>query len=84
MKYSVIMRERRGAVGIEETQAIVGGPQILDHARKAGWLTPRVQGNRLTLFDYDEALSCWKRICVEGFDALKKASLEAQKKNEEH
>jgi len=79
MKHSVIMRDRRGAVGIEETQSIVGGPQMLDLARKAGWLTPKVQGNRLTLFDYDEALACWKRICLEGFDALKTASSEARK-----
>jgi len=83
MKHSVIMRERRGAIGIEEAEAILGGPQMLDYSRKAGWLCPKIQGNRLTLFDYDEALACWKRICLEGFDALKTAAFEARKKNEE-
>jgi hypothetical protein len=84
MKHSVIMRERRGAVGIDEAETIIGGRQMLELARKAGWLTPKIQGNRLTLFDYDETLACWKRICLEGFDSLKTSSSEARKKNEEH
>ena len=39
---------------------------MLRLACQAGWLKPRVQGNRLTLFDYDDCLACWKRVCVEG------------------
>ena len=70
--YSVIMAERRGAATVEDAQRIVGGQQILTLMRRAGWLSPRVQGNRLTLFDYDECLSAWKRLCLEGVDVLKK------------
>jgi len=74
MKYSVIMTERKGAVNIEEAERILGSGKILELARKAKWLVAIIQGKRLTLFDYDEVLSCWKRICAEGLDALKLAS----------
>ena len=74
MKYSVIMQERRGAATIEDAERILGGEGMLRLARKAKWLAPKVQGPRLTLFDYDETLACWKRICVEGSEALKLAA----------
>jgi hypothetical protein len=79
MKYSVIMAERRGAITIEDAERILGGQQMLNFARQSGWLKPRVQSHRLTLFDYDETLACWKRICRQGFNALKRAALEGQK-----
>lgn len=72
--YSIIMKDRRGATTIPEAETIVGGPQILTLARKAKWLEPKVSGNRLTLFDFDECLACWKRICSEGLDALRLAA----------
>ena len=72
--YSVIMAERRGAVGLEDAERIVGGAQMLSLMRKAGWLCAKVQGNRLTLFDYDECLGAWKRVCLEGVEALRLAA----------
>jgi hypothetical protein len=74
MKYSVLLAERRGAAAIEDAERIVGGEGMLRLARQAGWLTPQVQGNRLTLFDYDECIACWKRICMEGYEALKQSA----------
>ena len=73
-KCSVILAERRGAVGVEDAERIVGGAQMLSLLRRSGWLAPKVQGNRLTLFDYDECLGAWKRVCLEGVDALRSAS----------
>jgi hypothetical protein len=49
---------------------------MLRLVRKAGWLNPHVQGNRLTLFDYDDCLACWKRVCVEGEATLRLAAQE--------
>jgi hypothetical protein len=72
--YSVIMAERRGAVGVEDAERIVGGAQMLSLMRRAGWLCAKVQGNRLTLFDYDECLGAWKRVCLEGVEALRAAA----------
>lgn len=74
MKYSVIMQERRGAVGVEDAERIVGGRLMLDLLRKAGWLSSRVQCHRLTLFDYDDCLGAWKRVCEEGMEALRAAA----------
>lgn len=76
MKYSVILQERRGAASLEDAERIVGGPRLLELARKAGWIAPAVCSNRLTLFDYDDCLACWKRIRAEGFEALKQAAKE--------
>ena len=74
MRYSTLMIERRGAATIEEAERIVGGEMVLGLLRKAKWLVPRVQGNRLTLFDYDECLGAWKRLCEEGMEALRQAA----------
>lgn len=71
MYSTIMMAERRGAVGVEDAERIVGGGQMLCLMRRAGWLSPKVQGNRLTLFDYDECLGAWKRVCLEGADALR-------------
>jgi hypothetical protein len=68
------MAERRGAATIEEAEKIVGGCGILGLLRKAGWLAPKVQGNRLTLFDYDDCLAAWKRLCAEGIESLRRAA----------
>jgi hypothetical protein len=74
MKYSNLMRERRGATTIEEAEQVVGGRGMLEMLRKSKWLAPKVQGNRLTLFDYDECLGAWRRVCEEGIDALRVAA----------
>jgi hypothetical protein len=74
MRYSVIMQERRGAATIEDAERIVGGEGMLGMLRKAGWLQPKVCGNRLTLFDYDECLGAWRRVCDEGVEALRAAA----------
>lgn len=73
MKYSAIM-ERRGAATVEEAERIVGGCGMLRSLRRAGWLKPKVQVSRLTLFDYDDCLSAWKRVCAEGLDSLRAAA----------
>jgi hypothetical protein len=78
MKYSVLIAERRGAASIEDAEHLVGGEGNLRLARKAGWLVPKIQENRLTLFDYDECLACWKRICAEGYNALRAAAATAE------
>ena len=74
MKYSDLLAERRGAVTIEDAERIVRGRGNAPSGATGGWLTPQVQGNRLTLFDYDECVACWKRICVEGYEALKQSA----------
>ena len=78
MKYSVLIAERRGAASIEDAERLVGGEGNLRLVRKAGWLVPKIQENRLTLFDYDECLVCWKRICAEGYNALRAAAAAAE------
>jgi len=80
MRYSVLIAERRGAATIEDAEKIVGGQMMLELARAAKWLKPVVQGKRLTLFDYDDCLACWKRICAEGRPALE-AAAESEKTN---
>ena len=67
------MQERRGAATLDEAERIVGGKSMLRLLREAGWLLPRVQGNRLTLFDYDDCLGAWRRVCEEGVDSLRAA-----------
>lgn len=74
MKFSVIMQERRGAATIDDAEKILGGEGMLRLARRAGWISPIVQGSRLTLFDYDALLACWKRVCAEGLESLKAAA----------
>lgn len=72
MKFSdIVFQERRGACTVEQAEAIVGGEQLLNLMRKAGWLVPVVESKRLTRFDYDDALAAWKRLGREGYDALK-------------
>ena len=72
--YSIMMAERRGAATLEDAERIVGGQQMLSLMRRAGWLCAKVQGNRLTLFDYDECLAAWKRVCLEGVESLRSAA----------
>lgn len=69
-----MMAERRGAATIEDAERILGGPKLLELARRAKWITPKIESHRLTLFDYDECLVCWKRIGLEGYAALKQAA----------
>ncbi len=66
-----MFQERRGACTVEQTEAIVGGEQLLLLMRRAGWLVPVVEAKRLTRFDYDDALAAWKRLAREGYDTLK-------------
>jgi hypothetical protein len=77
LKYSVLIAERRGAATIEDAERILGGEGNLPLARKAKWLIPKIQQNRLTLFDYDECMTCCKRICAEGYNALRAAAAAA-------
>ncbi len=79
MEYAILMVERRGAASLRDAELIVGGPKILELMRTAEWLAPKVQGNRLTLFDCDECVLAWKRLCAEGVDSLKQAAAEAKK-----
>lgn len=74
MRYSILMQERRGAATIDDAEKIVGGEGMLKMMRSAGWLTPVVCGNRLTLFDYDQCLAAWRRVCEEGVESLRQAS----------
>ncbi len=78
MKYSTLLLERRGAATIEEAERILGGEGMLRLAKAAGWIKPKIQSNRITLFDYDELLTCWKKICAEGYESLREAAIEAR------
>ena len=78
MKYSTLLLERRGAATIEEAERILGGEGMLRLAKEAGWIRPKIQSNRITLFDYDELLACWKKICAEGYESLREAATEAR------
>ena len=71
MRYSVLIAERRGAASVQDAERILGGEGNLRMARNSKWLIPKIKENRLTLFDYDEGLECWKRICAEGYNALR-------------
>jgi len=76
VRHAVLLQARRGAARIEDAEMVLGGPQVLKLARKAGWLKPVVERKRLTIFDYDECLACWNRIRVEGFESLEEAASE--------
>lgn len=78
MKYSTLLLERRGAATIEDAERVLGGEGMLRLAREAGWIGAKIQSNRITLFDYDELLSCWKKICAEGYESLKEAAAEVR------
>jgi hypothetical protein len=71
-------RRAPGAASIEDAERLLDGEGNLRLARKARWLVPKIQENRLTLFDYDECLVCWKRICAEGYNALRAAAAAAE------
>ncbi len=75
MKYSTILLERRRAATIEEAERILGGEGMLRLAKEAGWIKAKIQSKRITLFDYDELLSCWKKICAEGYESLRESAL---------
>ena len=74
MRYSVLLQERRGAAWIKDAELILGGPENLDLARKAGWLKPIIEKKRMTRFDYNQCLACWDRIVIEGIEALEEAA----------
>ncbi len=80
MKYSVLIAERRGAASIDDAERVVGGPQTLKLLRQAGWLRPKIQAKKVLLFDYDECLIAWKRLGMEGYEALKEAAEKAESK----
>ena len=71
---SIVQKNLRGAVRIDEAEQIVGGQKILELVRKAGWLKPAIQEHRLTLFDYDEVMEAWKRVKIEGYQRLTEAA----------
>jgi len=80
MKYSVLIAERRGAASIDDAERVVGGPQTLKLLRQAGWLHPKIQAKKVLLFDYDECLIAWKRLGMEGYEALKEAAEKSESK----
>lgn len=74
MKYTSLVLQREGSVSPEEAEGIVGGPQLLKLLRDADWLKPAIQAHRLTRYDYEECVVAWKRLKMEGYDALKQAA----------
>jgi hypothetical protein len=48
----------------EEAAAVVGSGQLLTEMVAAGWLRPRIQRHKLTLYDYSDIAKCWARICT--------------------
>lgn len=74
MKYTSLVLQREGSVSLEEAEGIVGGPQILKLLCEAGWLRPVIQAHRLTRYDYEDCVVAWKRLKMEGYDALKQAA----------
>lgn len=63
-----------GAIGIKDAAKILGSHKILRLARAAGWIAPIIQSHRLTRFDYQECIDCWKRLTREGLNALREAA----------
>lgn len=47
----------------KEAADVLGSMQLLDECVAAGWLKPKLQRHKLTLYDYSEIAKCWSRIC---------------------
>jgi len=63
-----------GAIGIKNAAIVLGSSKILRLARAAEWIALIIQSHRLTRFDYQECVDCWKRIKHEGINALREAA----------
>ncbi len=46
-----------------EAAEVFGSEVLLDEMVAAGWIKPRVQRNKLTIYDYSDLARCWARVC---------------------
>jgi len=47
----------------DEAAAMLGSEQLLREVVTAGWLEPKVQRRKLTLYDGGDIIKVWARIC---------------------
>ena len=76
MKFSDLEIVAAQPMGVRRGRAaeLVGAPVILDLMVQARWVEPTIQGNRLTVFDYEDLRAAWRRLKLEGYEALRTAA----------
>ena len=47
----------------DEAADVLGSEELLKECVAAGWIKPKVQRHRLTIFDGSDLAECWGRIC---------------------
>ncbi len=60
-----------GGIRLSEAEYIVGSPEILSLMRRAEWVRPVVEANRLTIFDRGQLQKAWERFVDLGLEILK-------------
>lgn len=60
-----------GGVCLAEAKYLVGSPEILALMRRAEWIRPVAQSNRMTIFDRAALQKAWERLADVGLDILK-------------
>jgi len=60
-----------GGVSLTEAKYLVGSPEILALMRRAEWIRPVAQSNRMTIFDRAALQKAWERLADVGLDILK-------------
>ena len=59
----------------EQVANAVGGEGMVRLGRDSGWLVPVVEEPKITLYDREAVVAFWKRVTVEGYEALRSAAL---------
>jgi hypothetical protein len=70
------------AVRAEKASALFDSELIFSLVVQARWVKPVAKGNRLTLYDMEDLRSAWRRLKLEGLDALKSAAASAAAESE--
>jgi hypothetical protein len=47
----------------EEAAEVIGSKVLFEDCVAAGWIKPKVQRHKLTLYDFSEIAALWERIC---------------------
>lgn len=47
-----------------EASFALGSEVLLDAAKSAGWIQPKIQQHKLTLYDAGDVARVWSRICA--------------------
>jgi hypothetical protein len=83
MKFSEITVVSAEPLGVRPDVAaeLLGSELVLNLMVKAGWLSPEVSGNRLTIYDYGMVELAWQKLKSEGSEKLKADALYKTEKN---